>query len=83
MDREEVVNCFTPGTREVFSKNVTSVQRPGRRNEAGGKINGFQGGTNKPALFFNTFILFMNGMLFCSFSFLLLLFFFLKKSRAS
>lgn len=83
MDREEVVDCFTPVAREVFSKEVTSVQRPERRNEIGGKINGFQGGTNKPALFFNTFIPFMNRMLFCSFSFLLLLFFFLKKSRAS
>lgn len=45
------------------------------RNEIGGKIDGLMGGSNKPALFFNTFITFMKGILFCPFSFLLLLFF--------
>lgn len=65
--RREKGLLFYTGVREIFSKEVAESLCKGQnkeRNGVGGKINGLWGGTNKPALFFNTFIPFMNGMLF-------------------
>lgn len=33
MDREKMVYCFTQDVRKVFSKEVTSVPRPERREK--------------------------------------------------
>lgn len=33
MDREDMVCCFTQVIKEVFSKEVMSVQRPERREK--------------------------------------------------